>query len=1131
MKTESSGGFAQLLKDFGFQSFLWTQFLGALNDNLYKTIVSLRAVDVAAKNGPDYLAIAGAVFVLPFLLFSGYSGHLADRVSKRSVMISVKVFEIGVMGLGLAVFFTESLNWMLVVLFLMAIHSTVFSPAKYGVVPEMLPDKALSRANGLLEMTTFMAIVLGTSLSSFLYDFWSPAELGLAMIGVAVAGFLFSLGITRVRAEKTTEPFRWNPFADVIIGTKHLLRDRPLWLTVLGISYFWMLGALFQLNLLLYASEVLHVDHRHMAWMITALAVGLGAGNLLAGKLSGDRVELGMVPVGSFLMGLSAVALAASKSSYGWSVAALVAMGLVSGPFVVPLYAFLQHRSESGEKGRMMATNSFFNTLGLMLAFGATWGFHDRLGVSPVTLFLGAGIMTLAGTVYLVTLLPDAFVTLLLRAAVNTLFRLRVEGSEHVPATGPVLLVSNHVSWVDGILVAAATDRQIRFMIWRPYYQHFLVRWFFERTQAIPVGTNGPRDMLAALGAAREELKQGNAVCIFAEGAITRTGHVQPFKRGLERIAQGLDVPVVPVHLDRLWGSIFSFAGGKFFSKWPRRLPYPLTVSFGPPLRSGASAQQVYQAILELGADAVHLRKERGDTLPARFVRSARKNWGKFAMVDSTGRELTYGRTLTASLLVSDWVRGHTAADEKVGVLLPSSVGGAVANLGVALAGRVAVNLNFTAGKDSMESALQQCAIRTILTSKAFLTKAKLDALPGSVYVEDVLGTGTFAKLWALVRARIAPERALAASHDPDSVVTILFSSGSTSTPKGVMLSHYNIIANIESVLQIYDLGPTDRVVGVLPFFHSFGYTVTIWLPLLAQCGSVYHFNPMDAKTVGEMIERYRGTFLLTTPTFAAGYARKCSREQFASLRFVLVGAEKLRETVAKAFEDAFGLKMLEGYGCTEMSPVVSVNTPNYEAGRESQTGTKAGSVGRPLPGVALRIVDPESGARLAAGQEGLLLVTGANRMLGYLGQPEKTREALRDGWYNTGDIAVVDEDGFLRITDRLARFSKIGGEMVPHLKVEEAVLAATGGEPCCVAGLPDERKGERIVVLYTAPNVNPEEVWRRLSETDLPKLWLPKRESIYQVDALPTLGTGKIDLRGVRAQAEALAGLASLRD
>jgi acyl-[acyl-carrier-protein]-phospholipid O-acyltransferase/long-chain-fatty-acid--[acyl-carrier-protein] ligase len=401
------------------------------------------------------------------------------------------------------------------------------------------------------------------------------------------------------------------------------------------------------------------------------------------------------------------------------------------------------------------------------------------------------------------------------------------------------------------------------------------------------------------------------------------------------------------------------------------------------------------------------------------------------------------------------------------------------------------------------------------------LAKAKVEAAEGLVYLEDVLArVGGFAKAWAAVRARIAPAGALLEAREPDSLATVLFSSGSTSTPKGVMLSHYNVISNIEAVLQVFDLNQNDRIVGVLPLFHSFGFTVTLWLPAVSGTGVMYHFNPTDSKTIGEMIERYRGTLLLSTPTFAAGYARKCTREQFASLRFVLVGAEKLRESAAKAFEDAFGLKLLEGYGCTEMAPVVSVNTAGYEAGRDSQSGAKAGSVGRPLPGVAVKTVDPETLAPLPQGCEGLLLVKGPNRMLGYLGQPDKTAQALRDGWYNTGDIGVLDEDGFLKITDRLARFSKIGGEMVPHLKIEEAVFQATGGEPCCVTGIPDERKGERIAVLYTAAGVSEAELWQRLAATELPKLWLPKREDIHRVDALPTLGTGKVDFRGVRALA-----------
>lgn len=452
-----------------------------------------------------------------------------------------------------------------------------------------------------------------------------------------------------------------------------------------------------------------------------------------------------------------------------------------------------------------------------------------------------------------------------------------------------------------------------------------------------------------------------------------------------------------------------------------------------------------------------------------------------------------------------------------VGVLLPSSVGGSLANLGITLAGLVPVNLNFTAGKAAMESAVGQCGITTILTSRVFLAKAKLEAMEGMVFIEDVLKSGN--KALAFLTARFAPVFMLRAGKTPDSLATVIFSSGSTGNPKGVMLSHYNILSNIEAVSQVFWLGERDRIVGVLPFFHSFGFTVTIWLPLVTGCGAAYHPNPTDAKAIGELIAKYKGTFLLSTPTLCSGYARKCTKEQFRTLRFVLVGAEKLRESIAKQFQEAFGVELLEGYGCTEMSPVVAVNVPNFEAGRDTQLGNKFGTVGHPLPGVAARIVDPETLEAKGANQEGLLLVKGANRMMGYVGGAPHD-----DDWYRTGDIAVLDDEGFLRITDRLSRFSKIGGEMVPHLKIEDAIHKTCGDEPCVVLGIPDEKKGERLVVLFVGA-LTPEEVWKRLAETDLPRLWLPKRENIYPVDGLPTLGTGKLDLRGVKARAVELAG------
>jgi acyl-[acyl-carrier-protein]-phospholipid O-acyltransferase/long-chain-fatty-acid--[acyl-carrier-protein] ligase len=617
---------------------------------------------------------------------------------------------------------------------------------------------------------------------------------------------------------------------------------------------------------------------------------------------------------------------------------------------------------------------------------------------------------------------------------------------------------------------------------------------------------------------ARKALESGKLVTIFPEGSITRTGNINPFKRGMEKVLDGLDVPVIPVHLDRLWGHFFSFRGGAFF-KGSLRLRYPVTITFGKPLPKGIPAAEARQVIVEMGSAAAELRKTPGDTLPRRFLKMARRKWGKLALADSTGREVTYGRAAIGAVLLAGEIR-RRVPEPMVGLLLPSSVGGALANYGVTLAGKVAVNLNFTAGKDGMAHAMKECGIKTVLTSKVFLAKAKMEAPPGAVYLEDLIGEFSGAqKLVAMLKARFWPISWLSPATDPDALATVVFSSGSTGVPKGVMLSHFNLTSNIDSMLEAYALTDEDRIIGVLPFFHSFGFTVTLWLPIVQGCAAVYHPNPIEAKPIGDLIQKYKGTFLLATPTFSGTYVRKCTKEQFASLRFTMVGAEKLREVQRIEYQQTFNKELTEGYGCTEMAPVVAANTASYIDQQEKQIGSKNGTVGLPLPGIAAKIVDPETRAPKAFGEEGLLLVRGPNRMLGYLNQPERTADVFHEGWYITGDLAAIDEDGFIRITDRLSRFSKIGGEMVPHLKIEDVVQELTG-YPCAVAGIPDDRKGESLVALYTAPDVSPEEVWKRLSATDLPKLFIPKREAIFQVEALPVLGTGKLDLRGVKARA-----------
>ncbi len=1122
-------GYAGLFKRKGFLAFLWTQFLGAFNDNLYKIIVSLFAVNLASEPGMGsrYLSLIGALFILPFFLFSGYAGTFADVYSKRRVIIVTKALEIVAMTLGFFAFWMGQINLMMAVLFLMAVQSTFFSPAKYGILPEIFSEKDLSRANGLLEMTTFMAIILGTAIGSGLFTLWK-AQLefvSLAMIAIALVGTITSLGTPRVPPSGAAKAFHINPWREIARGVKRLYSNKTLWITVIGISYFWFLGALVQMNILLLGKEVMGLDDFSTGLMVSFLAIGIGIGSLITGRLSGNKVELGLVPIGSIGIGIFTFAVFLSTQSYRATAVSFTLLGCAAGFFIVPLHALLQQKSGREEKGLLIAANNFLNAFGILSASGAIWVFHDVFHLKADQVLLIFGFVTVMGTVYIFRVLPDFLIRFTLWLLTHSIYKIRIEGDEHLPSSGPALLVCNHISHVDGLLVGACMQRFVRFMVYKPYYEMKALHWLFRSMKAIPVMAGNRRVVLESLGKAREALRQGHVVCIFAEGAISRTGNMLPFKRGFERIVKDLDCSIIPVHLGRLWGSIFSFKEGKFFWKWPLQIPYPATVTFGKPLSSNTSAADVRRAVMELGSDTAAFHRTEEDLLHLRFIRSAKKEWSRFCMADSTGKRLTYGKALIVALVLSRKIRTLCRDEKRVGLMLPASVGGAIANIAVLFADKVPVNLNFTAGKEALDSALRQCEIKTILTSSPFVKKAKLDARPEMIYMESVTKEiGSFERLWIACAAFLFPACLIRCvfsleKKDPNTLATVIFSSGSTGEPKGVMLSHQNILANVDGIAQVFWLTRNDRVMGVLPFFHSFGFTGTLWFPLMAHCGAVYHPNPIDAKGVGKMIQTYRAAILISTPTFYTLYTRRCPPETFASLRYAIVGAEKLRKEIAEAFQEKFHLDLLEGYGCTELSPVVAANVPDYVKGPERQRGKTFGTVGHPIPGVSVKIVNPETKEIVPQGKEGLLLVKGANVMLGYLKQPEKTAEVLVNGWYNTGDIAIIEDDGFIRITDRLSRFSKIGGEMVPHIRVEEAVdrLLGDRGYYCIVTAVPDTQKGEGLVCFYTDKRQTPQALREGMNRTNLPKLWIPKKERFYYLEAIPTLGSGKIDLRKVK--------------
>ncbi len=1127
----------------GFWSLFVTQFQGAFSDNILKNLVILMSLGAGFTLATEHriTELVNALFATPFLIFSMAGGYLADRYSKRTVTICVKVFEVGVMTMVLAALVGHQLPLLVAGVFLMGTHSAFFGPSKYGLLPELLPEKRLSWGNGMIELGTFVAIILGTVAAADMSERFQGhlGYAGIILIALAFVGLSTSLTITRVGAADPARAFRPNFAGDLWARVQAMRRDRPLFLAALGNIYFTFVGALVQLNLFFYSIYVLQVGKKQFGFLSAAMALGIGLGSVAAGYLSGGKIEYGLVPLGAVGLSILSALLALHGMSLMSAMVCLALLGFAGGFFIVPISALLQHRPDKDKKGEMLAAANLLSFAGMLLASGAHYVLTTLFHWGSRQVFLFCGVLTLASAIYVVKLLPDAMLRFVLWVLTRTIYSIRVLGRDNIPAKGGALFVCNHLSLVDALLLIASTDRDIRFIMYKGFYERRWIKPLARILRAIPISSElRPREMLHSLRTASDAIRNGEVVCIFAEGQITRIGHMLPFRRGFERIMKDVEAPIIPIALDGVWGSIFSFEKGRFLWKLPRRIPYPVTINYGRPLPHAATPVEVRQAVQELMAEAWQRRRGSMQPLHRAFVRTARHRPFRLAMSDAQTARLSFGSALTRAVFLARRLKPVWAGQRMVGLLLPPSVPGALVNLAALLAGKVPVNLNYTVSEEALASCTRQCDIRTVVTSRAFLDKLKLKPPGEVVLLEDLVGKpetrpGPWEKLAALCLAWLAParllERALGCRKRPelDDLATVIFSSGSTGDPKGVMLSHYNIGSNIQQLEQIFGLTAKDGMLGILPFFHSFGFTGTLWLPAVLGVRVVFYPNPLDAKAIGPLVSRYALTFLLATPTFLQLYVRGCAAEDFGSLRVVMTGAEKLPERLASAFEDHFGIRPLEGYGCTECGPAVAVNTHDFRSAGFRQVGSKRGKIGHPLPGISVSIVQPETLQPVPIGQPGLLRVRGPNVMQGYLGRPDKTGEVLVQGWYATGDIAALDEDGFLQITDRLNRFSKIGGEMVPHIKVEEKLheLAGATEQSFFVTGVPDEKKGERLAVLHKLPAAQLQKCLEKLPQCDLPNLWKPRPDQFFHIEAFAYLGTGKLDLRKNRETALERAG------
>jgi acyl-[acyl-carrier-protein]-phospholipid O-acyltransferase / long-chain-fatty-acid--[acyl-carrier-protein] ligase len=701
-------------------------------------------------------------------------------------------------------------------------------------------------------------------------------------------------------------------------------------------------------------------------------------------------------------------------------------------------------------------------------------------------------------------------------------YRVNALGIDNLPQGG-FLLLPNHITWVDAIVLQLASPRPIRYIIDREFYRKPFFHPFFRLVQCIPIDV---RQSHSAIRAATEKIAEGEIVCLFPEGALERAGTLLRLHRGYELIARHANAAVVPVWLDQLWGSIFSFQGGKFFRKLPKRIPYPVTIAFGKPLEADAAdIATVREELLKLGEFCFSRRPSLDRHLAEPCVRGLKRRPFATAVIDGLDHTaLTRSKLLGAAVALSRYLRKEFP-DERIAIILPASKGSMVANLAVTLADKVPVDLNFTMGRAANESCCDRANLRVAISATQFMERLKDFPWPERVLKLDELMPRMKRQIifwWMmsiLVPARLLLRLLTIPKEGGHTEAVLLFTSGSTGEPKGVVISHRNVVGNVSQFRQLLDATKDDAILASLPFFHTFGSTVTLWYPLIEGVRIVTYPNPLEPAKNAALIERYKLTLLLATPTFLRGYLRKVDPQQLRSLRLVITGAEKLPLDLAKNFEERFKQKVFEGYGLTETSPVVSVNLPEPQPskpGEQVQPSSRLGSVGKMAPGIAAEIREPETDRKLSLHETGMLWLRGVNIFEGYLHDPERTADVLQNGWLKTGDLGRFDEDGFLYIEGRLSRFSKIGGEMVPHEAIESKIVDLLGlsgrdERPIAIMGVQDEAKGE-VLVLLSAVDVDLAELRGKLHDAGVPNLWIPKQ--VQRVESIPVLASGKLDLK-----------------
>ena len=1089
-------------------------------------------------------AFVNALILLPFIIFFTPSGFISDKYKKDLVLKITSIFAFLIVSAITVSFYFGNFELALFMTFLLATQSAFFSPAKYGYIKEFFGKEYLTQANALVQATTIVAILFSSLFFSYFFEAYYPegassvkSVLESIFPIVLILVFISLLQIYLVRKLPSTDVKNDNLKFDFkkYITAKYLTENLKLSFSnpvigrsIIGLAIFF---AISQVILAIFASHLKDLTGETNSMIPQAImaisAIGIAIGALFSSKVSYNYIETGFLPISSSGLLISTLFIANSTSYYLLGLMFFL-FGFFGGIVLVILNSLIQYRAKEHTLGRVIATSNFVQNI-FMLIFLSLTILAASNTISTKSIFYILAMILFFVTLYTLVHLAPYFIRVVLKTIAKYRYRFKIYGMENIPENGPALLVGNHVSWIDWLIVVASTPRRVSFVIEKNIYEKKLLKPVFRFFGLIPISSKVSKTAFKKI---QEALDKGKLVVLFPEGTITRHGHLTTFHKGFEIILKNKQIPIVPFYIRGLWGSRFSYASKKQKEQY-KNSKRVVDITYGKPLNPDIKAEELKQEVQTLSYNSWQKYVNTLKPIPHTWLKMAKKRKNILSVADSTGVELSNHKLIAVVKTFSKSISDLTKDEQNIAVIMPSSVGGVIVNMAIFLLGKKVINLNYTANITSLNSAVKKAEINSIITSKLFIEKLKnkgidLDSFLEDkriIYVEDIKkDIKKVDVVKNLLLVKILPyfilEKLWISPVDIDDTAAILFSSGSEGEPKGIELTHKNFMTNIKQFTSLLNLVEEDVIISSLPIFHVFGLTVCTLAPLTEGVPFICQADPTDAQALGKLTVKYNGTLLFGTSTFFRIYtkSKKLLPLMFNSVRFVVGGAEKLSFEVREEFKKKFGLDIYEAYGATETSPGISSNIPDkLNPGYwELQKGNKFGTVGQPFPGTICKIVDPNSYEDLEFDEEGMIIVAGPQVMKGYLKDPKKTSEAIieKDGkrWYVTGDKGKIDKDGFLTIVDRYSRFVKIGGEMVSLGAVEEEIKKIIDSDIHIIAvGVPDSKKGEKIVLLYHG-DITKDDLRNIIRNSSLNPLMYPS--NFYYMEEMPVLGSGKSDFK-----------------